>query len=102
MPDRTSRYALVGIASVEIPDGVGGRRTVRHLRRRFPPQPATLPTLAEHVVRGGDRLDVVAATYLGDPAQFWRICDANPVIHPDALTAADRIGSAVRVPVPQP
>ena len=53
-------------------------------------------------MRGGDRLDVLAATYLGDPTQFWRICDANPVIHPDALTAADRIGSPLRIPVPQP
>jgi hypothetical protein len=102
MPDRSSRYAVVGIATVEIPDGVGGRRTVRYLQRRLPPQPATLPTLAEHVVRGGDRLDVVTATYLGDPSVFWRVCDANPVIHPDELTAADRIGLPVRIPVPQP
>lgn len=102
MLDRTSRYADVGIATVEVPDGTGRTRTVRYLRRRFPPQPATLPTLAEPVVRGGDRLDVIAATYLGDPTQFWRICDANPVIHPDSLTAADRIGGPLRLPVPQP
>jgi nucleoid-associated protein YgaU len=102
VPDRTSRYATVAIASVDIPDGLGAQRSERYLRRRFPPQPATLLTSAEHVVRGGDRLDVLAATYLGDPTQFWRICDANPVIHPDALTAADRIGSPLRIPVPQP
>jgi hypothetical protein len=102
VPDRTSRYATVGIATVAIPDGTGNHRDVRYLRRRFPPQPTTLPTLAEHVVRGGDRLDVVAATYLGDPTQFWRICDAHPVIHPDELTSADRIGTTLRIPVPQP
>jgi hypothetical protein len=102
VPDRASRYATVGVAEVDVPDGVGDRRRVRFLRRRFPPQPATLPTLAEHVVRGGDRIDVVTATHLGDPTQFWRVCDANPVIHPDALVAADRIGSTLRVPVPQP
>jgi len=100
--DASSRYATVGTATVEVPDGAGEQRVVRFLRRRFPPQPATLPILARHVVRGGDRLDVVAATYLGDPTQFWRICDANPTVHPDSLTAADRIGYALRIPVPQP
>ena len=34
--------------------------------------------------------------------QFWRICDAHPVIHPDELVATDRIGSGLRIPVPQP
>ena len=102
MPDRTSRYAAVGVAEVDLPDRLGDRPRVRYLRRRFPPQPTTLPTLAEHIVRGGDRLDVVTATYLTDPTQFWRICDANAVIHPDELTAADRIGTPLRIPVPQP
>ena len=25
----------------------------------------------------GERLDNVAAQYLGDPTLFWRLCDAN-------------------------
>ena len=58
VPDRASRYATVGIAIVTMPDGVGGRRTVRYLlppvppaaRRRCPRWPST-------VVRGADRLD---------------------------------------------
>ena len=99
--DPTSRYARSPIATVEVPDGTGGRRTVSYLRRRLPPQPGSLPTLAEHVVTGGDRPDLIATTYLGDPTQFWRVCDANRVIHPDELTAADRIGATLRVPVPQ-
>lgn len=89
------------MATATVPDGTGGQRAVRYLRRRFPPQPAALPTLAEHVVSRGDRLDLIVARYLGDPTQFWRICDANLVIHPAELTAADRIGGALRVPVPQ-
>lgn len=84
-----------------VPDGLGGDREVRFLRRRFLPQPSTLPTLAEHLITRGDRLDVITATYLGDPIQFWRICDANPVIHVEDLTAADRIGERLRIPVPQ-
>jgi hypothetical protein len=101
MLEPTSRYADVEVATTTVPDGIGGMREVRYLRRRFPPQPATLATLAEHVVTGGDRLDLVAATYLGDPTQFWRICDANLAIHPAELTAPDRIGERLRIPVPQ-
>jgi len=97
----TSRYAGTDIAETTVPDGTGGRRRVRYLRRRFPPQPGTLPTLAEHLVTPGDRLDLLAATYLGDPTQFWRICDANLAIHPEVLVAEDRIGERLRVPVPQ-
>ena len=101
MIDPTSRYARIDIAITTIADGAGGQRAVRYLRRRFPPQPSTLQTLARHLVTGGDRLDLIAAKYLGDPTQFWRICDANRVIHPEELTADDRIGELLRVPVPQ-
>ena len=75
---------------------------MRYLRRRFPPAAGRrLPTLAEHLVVRGDRLDLIAAAYLGDPTQFWRICDANPVIHPEELTSDDRIGRTIRIPVPR-
>jgi len=97
----TSRYAGLDVGTTTVPDGDGGHRVVRYLSRRFPPSPASLPTLAEHVVSRGDRVDLVAARYLGDPTQFWRICDANLAIHPDELTADDRIGAALRIPVPQ-
>jgi hypothetical protein len=60
-----------------------------------------LSTLAEHPITQGDRLDLVTARYLGDPTQFWRVCDANLVIHPDELVARDRIGEQLRIPVPQ-
>jgi len=99
--DPASRYASVEVATIAVPDGFGGQREVRYLRRRFLPSPDTLQTLAEHPVAGGDRIDLVTATYLGDPTQFWRVCDANLAVHPDVLTAADRIGEHVRIPVPQ-
>jgi len=91
----------VGIGAVTVSDGLGGSRVVRYLLRRFPPQPATLPLLAEHVVVRGDRPDLIAASHFGDPTQFWRICDANPVIHPEDLCSGDRIGDALRIPFPQ-
>jgi hypothetical protein len=99
--DPASRYATVGVATISVPDGAGGTRDVRYLRRRFPPQPGTLRTLAEHPVVRGDRVDLIAAAHLGDPTQFWRICDANPVIHPAELCAPTRIGDSLRIPFPQ-
>jgi hypothetical protein len=96
----TSRYAGVEVARTTVPDGLGGEREVRYLRRRFPPQPASLQTLTEHLVTRGDRLDLIAARYLGDPTQFWRVCDANLVTHPGELVADDRIGERLRVPLP--
>src|SRR5690349_20261835 len=97
-----SRYERVGSATVTVGDGTGGTRTVRYLLRRFLPQPGPLPTLTEHTVTRGDRLDLIAATYLGDPTQFWRICDGATVLHPDELTDDSMTGRVVRIPVPQP
>jgi hypothetical protein len=99
--DPSSRYAGAEVATVTVPDGAGGVREVRYLRRRILPQPRDLSTLAEHTVTRGDRPDLVTATYLGDPTQFWRVCDANLVVHPDELTADDRMGSRIRIPVPR-
>jgi hypothetical protein len=99
--DPSSRYAAAEVATATVPDGAGGVRDVRYLRRRFLPAPGDLQTLAEHTVTRGDRPDLVTAAYLGDPTQFWRVCDANLVAHPDELTAGDRIGSRIRIPVPR-
>ena len=46
---------------------------------------------------GGDRLDNITANYLGDPEQFWLLCDANNAMHPDELTA--QIGQKLRIPL---
>ncbi|MFD8716632.1 hypothetical protein ACFV2H_01025 [Streptomyces sp. NPDC059629] len=102
MIDPASRYATTEIATAQVPDPTGGTREVRCLRRRFLPPSGGSQTLALHTVARGDRPDLVAAAYLGDPTLFWRVCDAALVIHPDELTADDRIGGTVRVPFPQP
>ncbi|HEY9735412.1 MAG TPA: LysM domain-containing protein [Trichocoleus sp.] len=75
---RTSRYAQNETAQLTTTDG----RQIVYLRRRFLPKTVP-PTQAEHTVVEGDRLDNITAQYLGDPEQFWRICDANRAMHPD-------------------
>jgi hypothetical protein len=55
-------------------------------------------TLVEHAVTRGDRLDLITARYLGDPTQFWRVCDANDVLSPDELTR--EVGIRIRIALP--
>lgn len=96
----TSRYADVGIATATVRDGAGGTREVRHLRRRPLPDPLGLPVLAWHPVSRDDRLDLVAARYLGDPTAFWLLADANGALDPDELVGPDSEGTLLAVPVP--
>ena len=60
---------------------------ITYLARRFVPQPGApnFATVAQHTVKQGDRLDLIAAKYLGDPLMFWLICDANGAIRPNDL-----------------
>jgi hypothetical protein len=89
-----SRYNDVEVAQLTLPDG----RTVAYLRRRFVPAPESFALLSEHSVRAGERLDQIAATYLGDPEQFWRIADANGAVAPEELT--DEPGRRLRITLP--
>jgi hypothetical protein len=91
----TSRYYGVETATTETRDG----RTVVFLRRRFLPQPERFELLQEHTVVEGERLDVIAARYLGDPEQFWRICDANAAMRPEELT--EERGRRLRITLPE-
>ena len=90
-----SRYHAVPITTLLGPDG----RVIAYLRRRFVPPPERFATLQEHTVVQGDRLDNLAAQYLGDPEQFWRICDANAAMRPAELT--DTIGRRLRITLPE-
>ncbi len=90
----TSRYAGTGITTLVTPEG----RTVAYLRRRFVPPPASLATWQVHTVVEGDRIDNIAARYLGDPTQFWRVCDGNGAMRPAELTEA--VGRRLRITLP--
>ncbi|HET8631523.1 MAG TPA: hypothetical protein VFL91_29215 [Thermomicrobiales bacterium] len=91
----TSRYAAVTTATLTAADG----RTIVYLRRRFVPPSERFALLQEHVVVDGDRLDNLAAAYLGDPEQFWRLCDANGALRPDELTETP--GRRLRITLPE-
>ncbi|MDB5034129.1 MAG: hypothetical protein JWQ98_1370 [Chlorobi bacterium] len=90
----TSRYSGVDTATLEA-EG----KTIIYLRRRFVPAPERFALLQEHVVSDGDRLDNIAAHYLGDPEMFWRICDANGVMRPEEATGT--IGRRLRITLPE-
>lgn len=78
-----SRYQGIETLKLAAPDGT----ETPYLARRIVPLPERFASLQEHLVVQGDRPDTVAARYLGDPEQFWRLCDANAVMDPWELTA---------------
>lgn len=86
-----SRYHTAATAVHILADG----RQVPYLRRRRLPALDALTPRGGHRVVQDDRLDRLAALYLGDPRRFWQLCDANPVLHPLALTAV--IGRTIRI-----
>jgi hypothetical protein len=53
----------------------------------------------EHSVAEGERLDNITAQYLGDPEQFWRLCDANDAMRPEELT--ETVGRRLRITLPE-
>jgi hypothetical protein len=57
------------------------------------PLPGTAVVQGYYPRRGaGQRLDLIANYFLNDATTFWRLCDANNAVVPDALTARDLIG----------
>jgi hypothetical protein len=91
----TSRYYGIDTVTLETADG----KIIIYLKRRFVPPPEQFALLREHIVTQGERLDNIAARYLGDPEQFWRICDANAAMRPDELT--ETVGRRLRITLPE-
>jgi len=87
-----SRYADLPTATHTTVDG----RQIVYVTRRFLPRAAALVPIGRVLVTEDDRLDRIAARTLGDPLQYWRICDANEAMNPDELVR--RSGSALLVP----
>ena len=79
MFDPTSRYFNSENTTLSVVDKDGTARSIVYIRRRFIPSGDDTMTVVEHTVTQGERLENITARYLGDPTQFWRICDANDV-----------------------
>ena len=90
-----SRYQYVETTKLVRADG----SEAVYLKRRFVPHPERFAPLQEHVVAEGDRVDNVTARYIGDPEQFWRVCDGNRAMRPDELT--EEIGRRLRITLPE-
>jgi nucleoid-associated protein YgaU len=93
----SSRYYGLPVLELPAPDG----SVIRYVGRRFIPRTDSFPTLVVHRVQQGDRIDLLAARYLGDPLLYWRIADANLAVQPDdplVLGKALNISLAAGVP----
>ncbi len=90
---QTSRYHGIDTAILKTPEG----KQVIYLMRRFVPAPERFELVQEHVVVQGERLDNLTAHYLGDPEQFWRVCDANNAMRPAEL---EETGRWLRITLP--
>ncbi|KAA3662478.1 MAG: LysM domain-containing protein [Chloroflexi bacterium] len=91
----TSRYHLIETKKMT----TAVSQEVIYLKRRFLPDVSSSITLTQHTVTAGERLDNITAVYLGDPEQFWRLGDANSVMHPNQLTA--EIDKTIDIPIIQ-
>lgn len=90
-----SRYNAIPLLAHALADG----RTLPYLARRFVPPVERFTSMQTHRVIDGDRLDNLAARYLGDPEQYWKLCDANGALRPDALVEA--IGRSLQIALPE-
>lgn len=90
-----SRYYGVPVMKLEEP----GRDAVPYVRRRFIPAAERFADLDAHTVVEGDRIDLLASRYLGDPERYWQIADANGAMDPGELTAEP--GRRLRITLPE-
>jgi hypothetical protein len=82
--------------AVQMHTGADGVQ-VAYLQRRVIPQPGIYTVTIDYVLVEGDRLDNLAARFLGDPLLHWMICDANGATDPGALTS--QAGRAIKIPI---
>lgn len=91
----TSRYHGLPAGVHQTMDG----RSLVYVSRRLVPAPERFALLQEHAVVEGDRLDNLAHRYIGDPEQYWRLCDANGAMRPDELI--EEVGRLLRITLPE-
>ncbi len=95
MFDPKSRYVNLDQVVLQVVADDGTARQIKYVRRRFIQPPRSLATIVDYTVTGDDRLDNITARFVGDPTQFWRICDGNDAMRPTDLT--DVVGRVLRI-----
>ena len=90
----SSRYRSVELTTLTRADG----RLVAYSKRRFIAQPHELGLAAMHLVRGGERPDLLAHQHYQQALLQWRLGDGNAVI--DLFELTDTPGARIKVPVP--
>jgi hypothetical protein len=88
-----SRYYGKAVEQITMPDGT----VIAYLSRRIIPQSGIWPQTQNYSVVVGDRLDNLAARFVGDPILFWMIADANSAFNPDDLTSEP--GKVIQIPL---
>lgn len=91
----TSRYYGLGTSTLTAADGT----VIVYVKRRFLPSPDRFQLIQEHVVVQGERLDNIAAAFLGDSELFWRLADANGAMKPEELVQT--VGRRLRITLPE-
>jgi hypothetical protein len=91
----TSRYYGIGTNTLTPADAT----VVVYVKRRFLPSPDRFQLIQEHAVVQGERLDNIAAAFLGDPELFWRMADANGAMKPEELV--QKVGRRLRITLPE-
>ncbi len=89
----SSRYYGTGVEQIALPNGT----VVSYLSRRIIPQSSVYTQTQNYSVVAGDRLDTLAARFLGDPILFWMIADANGAEDADELVAEP--GRVLQIPL---
>jgi hypothetical protein len=89
---RGSRYETVADGIYEDPSG---RKIPYKLLRVIP----DVTGIQAHAVKQGERLDLIAFQFYGDPEQYWRVCDGNRALKPEDLL--DPIGRRLVIPLAQ-
>ncbi len=98
MFDSTSRYAKIGVSTISVTESDGTTRQVNYVQRRIIPPLDNSLSVVQHTVTQGERLDNITAIYLGDPLQFWLLCDSNNVLSPTELTETP--GRVINIVIP--
>jgi hypothetical protein len=89
----SSRYYGNGVEQLTLANGT----IVSYLSRRIIPQMSIYTQTQNYSVVLGDRLDNLAARFLGDPILFWMLADANGAEDANDLTSEP--GRVILIPL---